>query len=737
MRRDFKYNEIEFPPIPIFPENSEYIYLDPKKNETISECLERASFNSTIVIPEGTYNENILIKKRIRLVGEGKVVIKSINSEDSITIDSSAVQICSINILSGNNQASAPVNLLSGSVVLSQCELSSIAVPAILTHTNGTVFCINSQLTSTESPCFKISGRVKVELNNSIVQKSSKCGILCTDSAQLKVINSTIENCKDSGIVALGESYICIQKTQFTNNGGNAVELNTISSENYLKGCAISQHPQGCGIACSGPGKLLAVDCILSGFLAGISLTDGFEATTVNCHLTNATQSALVSATNKSSINMFNDHLTGNCQAGLLATDGASISATNVQIVNVPNCGAIAYSNATLSLMDTAISEVLENGVEIQSDCKFTSIGCTVENVAAIGILVRDNCSAIIDHTKIKKAKSACLHFVNCQKNQINVSQSTFEGSEGNSVNVNQSPATFRECTFSSNQYDGLQLRGKISAQFMSCVFTENKVVGANVVDGAKCHFENCMFNKNSGTGLSIQSSTANCSKCFFQENIKMGLCAFEGSSVSIKTSLFKNNLSFGAQIENEGTSATFENCDFTDHLNSGSVMVSNSPKAVFSKCNFSRNMNSHIESRENATTTIKNCEFSTTKCGIGLMTSLGAKVKIENSKIFDEKQSAIVVGEKGICDVNNCDISNCKISGIAFLQESSGSVSNCKIYKNGACGIQILSPKVSAKNNEIHDNKHFGIRIAIGLQDNFSENNFRNNSEKDISYLT
>lgn len=737
MQRDFKYNEIEFPPLPIFPENSEHIYVNVKNKESISECIEKAPFNSTIIIPEGTYNENILIKKRIRLVGEGKVIIKSLNSDDTITIDSSAVQLCSLTITSGSNQAAAPVNLLSGSLVLNQCELSSVAVPVILTHANGTVFCINTQLTSTESPILKISGHAKVELNNCFVQKSSKCAILCTDASQLKVINSQIENCKDSGIVVLGESYICVQKTQFNNNGANAVELNTSSQNNYLKNCAISNHPQGCGIACSGPGKLLVVECILSDFLAGISVTDEFEITTVSCHLTNASQSALVSAINGSKINMFNDRLTGNCQAGLLVTENASISASGVQIVKVPNCGAIAYSNASLSLVDTVISEVLENGIEIQSDSKLSTIGCTIENIAAIGILARDNTSVVIDHTKITKAKTSALHIHNCPKSTINISQSVFDGSEGNSININGASATFRECTFSNNHYAGLQMRGKSNSKFMSCVFTENKIVGANIVENAKANFENCMFNKNAGTGISVQKSTVSCSKCFFQENMKMGLCVFDAANVTVKKCLFKYNLSFGVQVESENTTVSFEACDLTDHLNSGAVMISDRPQVSFIKCVMSRNMNSHIEGRENASISIKNCELSSTKCGIGVMASLGCEIKIENSKLYNEKQSAVVVSEKGSIHVSSCEIFNCKISGVAFLQGSSGSVSKCNIYGNGACGIQILASGVSAENNEIHDNKHFGIRVATGVQGTFDNNTFKNNGEKDISYIS
>ena len=213
-----------------------------------------------------------------------------------------------------------------------------------------------------------------------------------------------------------------------------------------------------------------------------------------------------------------------------------------------------------------------------------------------------------------------------------------------------------------------------------------------------------------------------------------MGLCVFGGGSATIGGCTFKNNLSFGCQVEQAGSTVNAQECEFMSHLNSGAIMVSNGPNASFTHCVFSKNKNSHIEARDSSTVTVKGGEFTRTQCGVGVICSSSSSITLDGCLLHGERQSAVVSGEKGDITVNNCDIYNCKLSGIYLLPGSSGMISNCKIHKNGVSGIHAQTSTCTINDNEIYENKHYGIQITNSAAPSIGTNNFHDNVKEDIN---
>ena len=735
---DFNYKDIDFPSEPVFPENAHVVKILSNSPNCINSAIEKAPFNSIIVIPEGVYTENLVIKNRIKLIGQGKVVIQSDNSNDTVTIDSSAVYFENITITSNMNQAASPVNLLSGTALFINCILSSLGVPVVLTHSTGTLFIINSRITSKDSPCIKLAGKTKCEIKNTLVANTTKSGILCLDNSQLKLYHVLITKCEDSGIVSMGDSSVVLEDCKLDQNGGNAIELNTNSPNNMIKNCTIINHEKGCGISCSGNGNLLVVQCNLSNFLAGISAANGFAVTTNKCSFSNSSRSALVNAINMSTLNMNEDILSGECPLAILCSESSSATINKVNIKEIPKSGIIIDSNSTLTMTDTNISSVQENAIEVKKSSKITATNCVIENIGMIGVVVHDDCSISFNKTNVSKCTSTCTHVSNClPPNEVTFTECSFTNSDGNGMNIKNSNPSFSKCVFSHNLYAGLQLRNSTQNSFISCNFTQNKVVGCNILDNSIAYFEDCSFDKNSGTGLSLQNSKTSCITCVFKENLKMGLCIFGGDNglSSFGSCMFKRNLSFGCQIEQPGTDVTFQDCTFSSHTQSGAIMVSNGPNVNFNNCVFHKNKNSHIEGRESSTITVESSEFARTQCGIGIIVSSSSILNISKSILHNEKQSTIVSGEKGEVHVTNCDIYDCKLSGIYLLKDSSGTIMNCKIHDNNLCGIQVSTTSCTISDNEIYDNKHYGIQISKGNKPTLGNNQFHGNTKNDVNY--
>ena len=162
--------------------------------------------------------------------------------------------------------------------------------------------------------------------------------------------------------------------------------------------------------------------------------------------------------------------------------------------------------------------------------------------------------------------------------------------------------------------------------------------------------------------------------------------------------------------------------------------MVSNGPSAKFIHCVFSKNKNSHIEVRDSSNVIVQGGEFSRTQCGVGIMCSLSSSISLDSCLLHSERQSAVVSGEKGEIKITNCDIYNCKLSGVYLLPGSSGMISFCKIHNNGVSGIHAQTSTCTINDNEIYENKHYGIQITNSASPQIGTNSFHDNVKENVN---
>jgi len=728
-----KFQDVSFPSLPVFTENLAEIRVDPKIENPISSAIQQAPYNATIIIPEGKYKDNIVIKKRIQLIGDGNVVISPKSNKDAIIIDSSAVLIKSIEITGGEYQGSTAVNIISGSVVFDRCLLSSIYIPALLTHLSGTVHFINSGISTKEGPCIKLSGSVKCDINHSTLSGSSKCGIFCCGSSFLRINDSTITKCCEGGIISLENSKFWLSKVQIVDNGGNGIEINS-SGDGGIWNSTITKHLSGCSISCNGTGKLSIFDSIMTESIAGIAANGGYAICTSRCQIGNALQSALVSATNGGRIIMNEDKIGGNCAVGILITAKSSVSATKINLSGLPSTGVAIYTGSSFSLEDSIINKVEECGIEAHSDSDVSIKNSSIESVGTIGLLCRGNCRCKAYNVNILKCGVACIHGIDCLS-ESEYSKCLFSQSSGNAVNIKNSAIKFLETSFTNNSFSGIEIRGPDGAtNFANCIFSQNKLLGANILEGATSSFDTCTFSNNSGSGASIFGSKCNFQQSQFVDNVQMGLCAYGGSVSTFHHCLFQKNNSFGAQIEQQSTDLSFNECEFSSHSKSGAVILNENCVGRFTKCLFYENKNSHIEARQGTRFSINGTEMSRSGCGIGVMLHSGSAGMIENSKFHDESQAGVVIGNGGDARITTSEFYGCGITAVYMLQGSNGSVSKCKIHHNGVCGIQILSGSPIISDNVIENNNGFGIHVAAGATPQIGTNQYNNNAKNNVN---
>lgn len=102
---------------------------DGEKFSTIEAAIKAASDGDTIKVLSGTYHENIVVDKKIGLIGEGsaKTIIVGDGSDDVISVSSPWANISALRVTTNNIGSNAGINIDSGvdNVRIENCNLSN------------------------------------------------------------------------------------------------------------------------------------------------------------------------------------------------------------------------------------------------------------------------------------------------------------------------------------------------------------------------------------------------------------------------------------------------------------------------------------------------------------------------------------------------------------------------------------------------------------------------------------
>ncbi|MBO3800833.1 MAG: NosD domain-containing protein [Thermoproteota archaeon] len=159
----------------------------------ISDAIKNANDGDTIIVHEGTYEENIVINKRISLIADGKVTLVGVGTKPVVTIAANKVKIVGFNITT-NGFFSTAIYIANG------CGLSQIYNNILM----NAYFGIYSDKTFGNDI-----------INNSITRNDF--GIMLNYTSESEFKQNKIENNK-YGIALSGSRKNIIQENNITNN---------------------------------------------------------------------------------------------------------------------------------------------------------------------------------------------------------------------------------------------------------------------------------------------------------------------------------------------------------------------------------------------------------------------------------------------------------------------------------------------------------------------------------------
>ena len=219
-----------FAQCPQFPDKWKKITHINSSSSTIMSVISKAATQSTIILPPGKYSESIFIKnKDIHLIGEGNVTICPSDSGDAIIVENCNVFLTNIIIQTGKSQCASPINVIRGVCAIKKCILESEFMRCIVAKNESKIYCNECILKSKRSSVAIIDGCTKVEFNKCKISAENSIGLLASGKSQLRLIESELFDCGDSGIVVLDQASINVSISKFYQINGVALELNAAS----------------------------------------------------------------------------------------------------------------------------------------------------------------------------------------------------------------------------------------------------------------------------------------------------------------------------------------------------------------------------------------------------------------------------------------------------------------------------------------------------------------------------
>jgi parallel beta-helix repeat protein len=461
--------------------------------KTIQEAIDNATAGDTIDVKAGTYFENIVIDKRLTILGNGSV--------DTI-IDGTGTGPC--------------VN-----ITADQCKLSGFNI------TKGTTGIF--------------VGGENVTISFCAVSGNADHGVQAESNANVTVDNSTIDNNGRNGIYLKYSNYSSVVNCSSISNSGNGIFIRD-SNHNAISYSTASNNTQnGAFIDPSKYQVLLEVKFVdndghgLKGFEIGYMATENLEAS--------RNGGSGVSLRKSTDISSWGLVMNYNTESGLDAFD-----CENLRIVN-SMASDNGYDGYTMDSVDKAILEQCEASMNMAGGFYLAYCsGITLTEVKGNdnswqGIYAFDVIDLALTDSEFKRNWDEGGYFG--KLDGFNIYSSIFESNSNNGLTINGSKdGEIKNSSMKSNSGHGLEMMHDRDTLIDSIRSSYNAKDGARLLDQAMGDLMNTYFGDNDGNGLSItDSDECKVEKTEISGNDGVGLDAFQTTDLVIDEIILRNNL--------------------------------------------------------------------------------------------------------------------------------------------------------------------------------------------------
>lgn len=705
--------------------NSGTINIEEGNNIKLSKIIKHATPGSTIVIPEGEYNESLKITNPLKLVAEGNVKIVPHINRPGITILSEGVIIRGINI-SQQKESQVPAIYIDGnsSTQLIDLNVKSDNVPGLLSAGSSVISANGCRFVSRNSPnvCFTQNSSVTLELCSFL---GGDCdGISIFNNVKAKLVRCVIQGFGQNGITIRDSASIFIEKTRISSCANDGIcltsNMQTTVVDSSIEGCGrngISAYYMSC-LRMSG-------STIEGTYCCGLELRQGSAARLSSNTFSHCNGHATIYCDDNVQLDSQYDQIF-NSNLAICSMESSHVLARNIHIKDILGQGCYVTKDASLHMYDACIERTDLISVVCVDGGNLKLKDSYILNSGSTGIYIKKPQAIQLIKTHVDSCSGNGIEIINAE-NDVSIENCNFSRNRKCGAIIDKSSVNVQTCSVLENQFSGFEIIKSIG-KFSRCITTDNVSGGFIIKNSSKLDINNCSISSNKSFGLCLDGkSTSILKNSTIENNHSVGIAIVNRSFITLKSCAIQKHMTLALQVEGGDSRALVDKCNVVN--NAIGVLVLMNGRVAISRSNFDQNK-LHLEVRDYAKIKINDSKFLHASGDVSINLLSNTESLMEGAHIAYNDCKPLVC--EGALYMKFCQILSNKCGAILYNQ-ASAHIKESRISNNNMFGIYVLSGVAKISKSVVTDNDGHGIVIDQDADVSAENNEFKNNGKGDI----
>ncbi|MCX4966950.1 right-handed parallel beta-helix repeat-containing protein [Streptomyces sp. NBC_00654] len=497
---------------------------DSDEFRTIGEALAAARMGAVVQVGPGRYAENLTVRTRVTIVGEGDPGSVEIcpRRGTAVTLVADAVLLTDL-VLRGGSEDVAVVDAPRGQVALDRCTVIGSGWTAVLARQTGSLAMRGCRITNREGAGIVDTSTTPSVIEDCVLENLGSSAVVLSEKAGSTLRDCRIRDARGNGVLANGEAQGIIESCDISGTDKPALALEgnsttrvlhttvrdskvgihlTSSARPVLEDVTVSG-TSGPGIALSAGADPLLRRCTTTRTKGqGLLVADRSRGTFEDCAFDSAAGAAIrVTDVGSPAFLRTTVRDCADTEAAVQLTECSSAEFDRLEVVAPRGSGVSIRSQAKPLLRRTLISGAGRHGVEAGDDARGRLEFCIVERAAQAGVRVADGAQVQFDDCALRACGDAAVSVG--REGMATVRDTEVEGCASSGVLVEDGgEATLTRVRISGAGAHGVLLAAGARAELRSCEVSGSVGDGVRVDTAEPVTVHGCTTRGNRGAGL-------------------------------------------------------------------------------------------------------------------------------------------------------------------------------------------------------------------------------------------
>ncbi|MGW0570879.1 right-handed parallel beta-helix repeat-containing protein [Streptomyces tauricus] len=501
--------------------------VDPERSDsfqTIGEALAQARTGAVIRVRPGRYAENLVIRNRVTIVGEGEPGAVEIcpRSGTAVSLMADAVMLSALT-LRGHDKELAVVDVPAGQAALDGCTVTGAGWTALLVRGKGSLAARDCRVGNPGGAGFVDSSEAESIIDDCVFENFGTSAVVLGESARPLIRDCRIRGARANGVLASGEARGTVEGCDISGTDKPAIALEGHSSTRVVR---TTVHHTSVGLLVTSVARpeieettfesIAQSAIVVSGgadpFLSrcvtrrtknsGLLVMDRSRGILEGCAFHASTESAVRIV--EGSAPMLRDTVVGDCadtSAAILISDDSTPEFDRLDVQGAAGVGISVRASANPLLRRAKVTGAGGHGIAITDDGRGRLEHCEIDSAGGCALSVDDDADPEVSDTVLRSAGRSGVVIGERGRGTLRDCEVVDSADAGVSVH-DGAEVTLERVRVSGSKAHGVQVSRGGRASLTGCEVTGSTGDGIRVDSAEPVHITRTVVRDNRGAGL-------------------------------------------------------------------------------------------------------------------------------------------------------------------------------------------------------------------------------------------